>query len=110
MRRGFYSKKNMGKDNSVDVAKNFLLQEKEGATWLSFLQINDLLNYSEVSRRYFNRSATWILQRLHGYTVNGKQAKFKPAEYTKLIAALRDMAKLFSEAADNIENAAPDED
>lgn len=100
----------MEKESSVDVAKNFLLQEKEGATWLSFLQINDLLNYSEVSRRYFNRSATWMLQRLHGYTVNGKQAKFKPTEYKKLVAALRDMSKLFEEAANNIESAAPDQD
>lgn len=100
----------MGKDNSVDIAKKILLQEKGGATWLSFIQINDLLNYSEVARRYFNRSSTWILQRLHGYNVNGKEAKFKPAEYKKLVAALRDMAKLFEEAANNIESAAPDQD
>lgn len=100
----------MEEKKSIDVAREFLLKEKAGAAWLALFDINGLINYSELSRQYFNKSGNWLLQRLHGYTVNDKPATFKPHEYDKLIAALRDISKRLTKVADNIENAAPDED
>jgi len=46
-----------------------------------------------------------LLQRLHGYVVNGKPARFKPEEYKILSDALRDIAAKALRAADAIDNA-----
>lgn len=98
----------MEERQAIDKARSLLQEEKSGAVWLSFIDINDLISYSALSRQYFNKSGNWLLQRLHGYNVNGKPATFKPQEYTQLVKALRDIAQKLSAAATTIEQAAPD--
>ena len=61
--------------------------------------------FSAIAKNYFKKSSNWILQRLHGYEVNGKPAQFKPGEITIFVKALRDIAAKLNEAADRIEQA-----
>lgn len=88
-----------------EKAKNILSEEKSGALWVSMVEINDLINYSEMARKYFGKRADWMLQRLHGYNVNGKPACFKPEEYVIFVNALRDFANKLLKAAERIESA-----
>lgn len=88
-----------------EKAKNELSQDKAGALWVSMIEINGLINYSEISRKYFGKGANWMLQRLHGYKVNGKPARFKPEEYAIFVKALRDIANKLIESADRIDHA-----
>ena len=69
------------------------------------IDIKELINYSAISRKYFNKSANWLLQRLHGNIINGKPATFKPEEYATLASALRDMATKLTHAAEAIDQA-----
>lgn len=92
-------------DEIAERARKELEKEKSGAAWMAMLSLNDTLNYSDMARTYFGKSANWLLQRLHGYEVNGKPARFKPEEYKILSDALRDIAAKALRAADAIDNA-----
>lgn len=94
---------------TVENARNFLSKEKSGAAWLAMIDVGEYINISAVSRNYFNKSTNWLSQRLHGYEVNGKPAKFKPNEYAQLSDALRDIARRLNESADRIDAANVDE-
>lgn len=92
----------MEDSTAVAQARAFLSEEKDGAAWLALIDVGDFLNFSGIARKYFGRSGSWLLQRLHGYNVNGKTATFKTKEYKVLEDALRSMASQLNEAADRI--------
>ena len=88
-----------------------LLKEKHTAAWLHYMNgLADLINFSAVAGRYFDKSPNWLLQRMHGYNVNGKKAMLKPEQYQVLTNAFRDMAAKLIKAADDIDAAADDGD
>ena len=99
----------MDTQQAVENARNFLSKDKSGAAWLAMIDVGEYINISAVSRNYFNKSTNWLSQRLHGYEVNGKPAKFKPNEYAQLSDALRDIARRLNESADRIDAANVDE-
>lgn len=99
----------MGKEEkAAGLARAELAKEKWGAAWLAMMDLSDRVKWAGVARKDFGRSPDWLLQRLHGYEVNGKPARFKPEEYATLCAALRSLAAHLTEAAARIEAAAPD--
>ena len=85
-----------------------MLEEKNTAAWLNYMELADYLNFSTIAEKYFDRKPSWILQRLHGFNVNGKKAMFKPEQYQVFTSALRDIAARLLRAADEID-AAPDD-
>ena len=46
-----------------------------------------------------------MMQRIHGYNVNGKPAFFKDQECEQMANALRDIANQLNEIANNIDSA-----
>ncbi len=46
-----------------------------------------------IAKTYFNKTDAWLYQRINGNMVNGKPAKFTPAEIDKLKYALNDLSK-----------------
>lgn len=95
----------MNSEDIVAKAKKELAKEKAGAVWLAMIELSDYIIFSAISKNYFKKSGNWILQRLHGYEVNGKPAQFKPEQYTIFAQALRDIAVKLEQAADSIEKA-----
>ena len=95
----------MSTDKIVAKAKKELAKEKGGAVWLAMMELSDYIVFSAIAKEYFKKSSNWILQRLHGYEVNGKPAQFKSGEITIFVKALRDIAAKLNEAADRIEQA-----
>ena len=95
----------MNTEAIVEKAKKELAKEKSGAVWLAMIELSDYIVFSAIAKNYFKKSSNWILQRLHGYEVNGKPAQFKPREITIFVKALRDIAAKLNEAADRIEKA-----
>lgn len=49
------------------------------------------INWSQIATTYFGKSQSWLMQRINGNQVNGKEAHFKPAEAKQLEAALHDL-------------------
>ena len=94
--------------DEMNKQRDELAKEKSGAVWLAMMDAGDLVNFSAIAREYFGRSSNWLLQRLHGYDVNGKPARFKPEETAKFVEALRDIASRLTTAADRIDKAQDD--
>lgn len=95
----------MSTDALIEKAKKELAKEKDGAVWLAMIELSEYIVFSAIAKNYFKKSSNWILQRLHGYEVNGKPAQFKPAETSIFVQALRDISAKLNEAADRIEKA-----
>lgn len=69
---------------------------------LLIAQLGDLagaLSLSFIAKKYFNRSKSWLYQRLNGYKVNGKPAQFTPDERKLLADALLDISRLAKDIA-----------
>ena len=100
----------MSTEEFVEKAKKELAKEKGGSVWLAMIELSDYIVFSAIAQSYFQKGSNWILQRLHGYEVNGKPAQFKPIEITIFVKALRDIAAMLNVAADRIEQAKETED
>lgn len=81
------------------------IKVKSEAVWVTFLELDGILNISKFARHYLNRSQSWFAQKLYGHTVDGKRRAFTEAEYTAIAASLRELAKRLNEYADCIDNA-----
>ncbi|MBQ3752000.1 MAG: DUF5053 domain-containing protein [Prevotella sp.] len=53
------------------------------------------INLSQIARVYFGKSQSWLMQRINGNMVNGKEARFTPAEAKQLEAAFHDLGRKF---------------
>ena len=49
------------------------------------------INWTQVAITYFGKSQSWLMQRINGNTVNGKEAHFNAAEAKQLEEALHDL-------------------
>lgn len=59
------------KETNENMKKAALMKPKtkNDAVWLAGLEICGFINFSGVARKYFNRTAQWLTQRLHGNEV-----------------------------------------
>ena len=87
-----------------------LIRVKRDATWLTFAELDGLINLSALARQYFKKSQGWLMQRINNYVVRGKRMKFKEEEYLQLSKYLRDIARRLETHADEIDAAAMETD
>ena len=55
------------------------------------------ISLSYIAKTYFNKSRSWLNQRVNGNMVNGTHAKFSPEELATFDFALRDIAAKLAE-------------
>lgn len=67
-------------------------------------EIADMASMSYIAKKYFNKSRTWLYQRINGNVVNGKPAKFTKEEKETFAKALQDMSRKFEEKSLSIMN------
>lgn len=58
------------------------------------------ISWARLSMRYFGRSRSWLHQKLDGRNSNGGDGDFSEQEREQLRAALKDLSRRISEAAD----------
>lgn len=90
-------------EKELKSAREELSETKDGAMWVAMFDVNVLLNRSEIARTYFQKDVNWFNQRLHGYRVNGKPAKFKKEELRVLSGALKDIARKVLVASEKVD-------
>lgn len=66
--------------------------------------IYDTVSWSYIAKKYFNKSRSWLCQRLNGIRVGKKEAQFTEAEKKILISALQDISKDIQNTAQVIEH------
>ena len=57
------------------------------------LNISDIISMSYIAKNYFNKSKSWLSQRVNEFDVNGKPAKFTTEEISTLNFAFDDISK-----------------
>jgi len=57
------------------------------------LNISDIISMSYIAKNYFNKSKSWLSQRVNEFDVNGKPAKFTTEEISTLNFAFNDISK-----------------
>lgn len=76
-------------------------QQPKGVRYL-LDDVDDSISWLEIADRYFDRSASWIYQKLGGYSSSGG---FNPEEMETLRGALCDLADRLRAAADKLPRA-----
>ena len=66
---------------------------------LDIMEISKYISLSKIASDYFGKSKEWLYQRIKGYTINGKSAKFTATERKKLSDALEDISRIAHETA-----------
>lgn len=90
--------------------RNAVISMKAGAVWTAFVELEGLLNKTQLAEQYFKRSHAWLSQKLNGCTVLNRKKSFTEEEYHQLAEAFRDIAKRLIAHADEIDAAAMDEE
>jgi len=69
------------------------------------MQLKDVrldITWSNIARRYFDKSASWLYNKLNGIDGNGGDGDFTYSERMQLRNALYDFSERIKKAADNI--------
>lgn len=61
--------------------------------------VPEAISFSYIAKTYFGKSRGWLMQKVNGNVVNGKQAAFTNEERKQFRAALQDISKQLSAAA-----------
>ena len=95
-------KRQIRKDFSESLDKK-LAETKDVLTKIDIaLEIEEMSKYislSRISKDYFGKSKEWLYQRVKGYKVNGKPARFTSEEKKKLSLALEDISRMAHETS-----------
>lgn len=86
-----------------------LITEKSSAVFVIFNELKGLINKTQLAQQYFNRTHSWLSQKLNGCTLHKVQYAFNENEYRKLAEAFRDIARRLNTYADEIDAAEPDD-
>ena len=79
-------------NNFIEKADDALLRDKLG-------EIPDVISLSYIAKKYFGKSRNWLYQRINGYLVNGKPARFTEEERKKFVAAINDISDILKKTS-----------
>ena len=86
------------KEQFMDTLVNVSMQENDRSMEeirirYQLISNREIIPFSYIARNYFNKSRTWLYQRINRNTVNGKPAEFSPTEAATFNHALQDISK-----------------
>jgi hypothetical protein len=66
---------------------------------LDMEDVANAISLSYIAKTYFGKSKGWLYQRLNGYNVNGKPARFTDDERNRFVEALHDLSHRIEDTA-----------
>ena len=76
----------------MESARKTLSDAKELKIKEQLSQISEIISMAYIAKTYFNKSKSWLSQRVNEFDVNGKPAKFLPEEVDTLNFAIKDIS------------------
>ena len=76
----------------MESAKKTLADAKELKIKEQLSQVFEIISMAYIAKTYFNKSKSWLSQRINEFDVNGKPAKFMPEEIETLNFAIKDIS------------------
>ena len=88
-----------GMNQFIDGLDKALLEADDMIARHRLGEIPEAISFSYIAKKYFGKSRGWLMQKLNGNKVNGKQASFTDSEKQQFREALQDLSKKLSAAA-----------
>lgn len=82
----FVSERLQSIDRKIDIVE-------ESAIKLQLQEVAEIVSLSYLAKKYFNKSRSWLYQKLNGNLVNGKPARFTKEELQTFNNALQDISQ-----------------
>lgn len=79
-------------DEDIEELKAATIRKKMG-------DLDKAISFAYIARNYFGKSQSWLLQRLNGSKVNGKEAHFNKSELQTLQDAIHDLGNRLTSVA-----------
>lgn len=76
-------------DDDIEELRASRIREKMG-------DLDQAISFAYIAKNYFGKSYSWLIQRLNGSKVNGKEAHFNKEEVLQLQSALNDLGRKLS--------------
>ena len=76
-------------DSNIEELRAAHIREKMG-------DLDQAVSFAYIAKNYFGKSYSWLIQRLNGSKVNGKEAHFNKEEVLQLQSALNDLGRKLS--------------
>lgn len=102
----YLGKREIFNPESHEKHRSSVITIKSGAVWNAFVELEGLINKSELASQYFGKTRAWLSQKLNGCTVLNRKKEFTEPEYHQLAEAFRHIAKRLEAHADEIDAAA----
>ena len=81
-----------GLQATVEACEDFITRAEETILKDKLGELPDIISFSYIAKKYFGKSRNWLYQRINGYTINGKPAKFTQNEFQTFLNALEDIS------------------
>lgn len=88
-----------GMNQFIDGMNMALAQADDMIARAKLGDVPEAISFSYIAKKYFGKSRGWLMQKVNGNTVNGRQAAFTEDERKQFRAALQDISKQLSIAA-----------
>lgn len=76
----------------INRADEAILRDKLG-------ELPEAISFSYIAKKYFGKSRNWLYQRINGYNVNGKKARFTENEFQTFQNALKDISTMINQTS-----------
>jgi len=76
----------------IESAKKTLSDIKELKIKEQLSKVSEIISMTYIAKNYFNKSKSWMSQRINELDVNGKPAKFTSEEVDRLNFAIQDIS------------------
>ncbi|MCU6778343.1 DUF5053 domain-containing protein [Phocaeicola fibrisolvens] len=91
-RKKYIADSKEGLKATVEACEDFITRAEETILKDKLGELPDIISFSYIAKKYFGKSRNWLYQRINGYTVNGKPAKFTQNEFQTFLNALEDIS------------------
>lgn len=91
-RRKYIADSKEGLKATVESCEDFITRAEETILRDKLGELPEIISFSYIAKKYFGKSRNWLYQRINGYNVNGKPAKFTHNEFNTFLNALEDIS------------------
>lgn len=106
----YLGKLKLDNPENYEERRAILIEDKTGAIFTAFTELNGTINNTRLATDYFERSPAWLSHKIHGTTLGRRKEQFTNEEAHQLAEAFRDIASRLLAHADEIDNAKPDDE
>lgn len=84
---------------TIEACNDFISRADEAILRDKLGELPEAISFSYIAKKYFGKSRNWLYQRINGYNVNGKKARFTENEFQTFQNALKDISAMINQTS-----------